>query len=123
VNVPRELIRERMLGSYEDGLGRRWHDRHRLRFYGDGAATFPYLSDGMWFMTQHRRWGLLQYDPDYRAVAARVNRIALYREAAQLSGTPLPSADVRRSVLIDGSVWDGSDPSGYAASFPARRNA
>ncbi|WP_370661341.1 CmpA/NrtA family ABC transporter substrate-binding protein [Massilia terrae] len=123
VNVPRELIRERMLGSYEDGLGRRWHDRHRLRFYGDGAATFPWLSDGMWFMTQHRRWGLLQYDPDYRAVAARVNRIALYREAAELSGTPLPSSDTRSSILIDGSVWDGRDPAAYAASFAARKSA
>lgn len=120
VGVPRELIRERMLGCYDDGRGKRWHDRHRLRFYGDGAATFPYLSDGMWFMTQHRRWGLLQHDPDYRAVAARVNRVELYREAAQLSGTPLPSSATRSSTLIDGSVWDGRDPVAYAASFAIR---
>jgi nitrate/nitrite transport system substrate-binding protein len=116
VNVPRELIRERMLGRYEDGLGHRWHDAHRLRFYGDGAATFPYLSDGMWFMTQHRRWGLLKSDPDYRAVAARVNRIDLYREAAALTGTALPATVMRSSTLIDGRVWDGRDPAGYAAA-------
>jgi hypothetical protein len=39
-------------------------------FHGDGEATFPWLSDGMWFMTQHRRWGLLREDLDYLAVAA-----------------------------------------------------
>jgi nitrate/nitrite transport system substrate-binding protein len=71
----------------------------------------------MWFMTQHRRWGLLRDDPDYRGVASRVNRIDLYREAAALTGTPLPSSVMRSSTLIDGRVWDGRDPAGYAASF------
>jgi nitrate/nitrite transport system substrate-binding protein len=117
VNAPRELIRERMLGKYDDGLGNNWHDRHRLRFYGDGAANFPYLSDGMWFLAQHRRWGLLQHDPNYLAVAAAVNQVELYREAALLTGTPVPSALLRSSTLIDGTVWDGRDPAAYAASF------
>lgn len=74
-------------------------------------------------MTQHRRWGLLQHDPNYRAVAARVNRVQLYREAAELSGTPLPRSEMRSSTLVDGSVWDGSDPAAYAASFKARSRA
>jgi nitrate/nitrite transport system substrate-binding protein len=117
VNVPRELIRDRMLGLYDDGMGHRWHDQHRLRFYADGAATFPYLSDGMWFMTQHRRWGLLTADPDYLGVARSVNRVELYREAAMLTGTPLPSHLLRSSTLMDGRTWDGTDPAGYAASF------
>ncbi|GAB3440236.1 ABC transporter substrate-binding protein [Massilia solisilvae] len=123
VNVQRELIRERMLGCYNDGLGHRWHDPHRLRFYGDGAATFPYLSDAMWFMTQHRRWGLLAYDPDYRAVAERVNRLDLYREAAAATNTPLPSTVTRSSRLIDGRTWNGRDPALYAASFAASSHA
>ncbi len=88
-----------------------------LRFFGDGAATFPWLSDGMWFLTQQRRWGLLAGDPDYRAVAARVNHVDLYREAAQLAGVALPEEAMRSSTLIDGRVWDGSDPAAYARSF------
>jgi nitrate/nitrite transport system substrate-binding protein len=122
VNVPVGLIRERMLGRYQDGLGHSWHDPQRLRFYGDGTAAFPYLSDGMWFMTQHRRWGLLKSDPDYLAVARQVNQVDLYREAALMSGTPLPTGVLRSSILIDGKRWDGLDPAGYAASFatPAR---
>jgi len=88
-----------------------------LRFFGDGAATFPWLSDGMWFLTQQRRWGLLAGDPDYRAVAARVNHVDLYREAAQLAGVALPEEAMRSSTLIDGRVWGGSDPAAYARSF------
>ena len=34
-----------------------------MKFYNDGYVNFPFLSDGMWFLTQHRRWGLLKEDP------------------------------------------------------------
>jgi nitrate/nitrite transport system substrate-binding protein len=88
-----------------------------LRFFGDGAATFPWLSDGIWFLTQQRRWGLLPGDPDYLGVAARVNQIDLYREAAQLTGVAVPDEAMRSATLIDGRVWDGSDPAAYARSF------
>jgi hypothetical protein len=71
----------------------------------------------MWFMTQHRRWGLLREDPDYFAVAARVNRVGLYREAAALAGVPVPDGLLRSSVLIGGKVWDGRDPLAYISSF------
>ena len=88
-----------------------------LRFFGDGEATFPWLSDGMWFLTQQRRWGLLREDPDYLAVAGAVNHVALYREAALLAGVDVPDGAMRSSTLMDGRVWNGSDPAGYAASF------
>jgi nitrate/nitrite transport system substrate-binding protein len=93
-----------------------------LRFFGDGEATFPWLSDGMWFLTQQRRWGLLREDPDYLGVAQAVNRVALYREAAELAGVPVPAGLMRSSRLMDGRVWDGSDPVGYAASFEIRHH-
>jgi ABC-type nitrate/sulfonate/bicarbonate transport system substrate-binding protein len=88
-----------------------------LRFFNGGAATFPWLSDGMWFLTQQRRWGLLRDDPDYLAVARAVNHVDLYREAAQLAGVDVPDSLMRTSTLMDGRVWDGSDPVAYAASF------
>lgn len=104
-------------GDYADGLGNRWQDPHALRFHGDGEVNLPYLSDGMWFMTQFRRWGLLREDPDYLAVARRVQRLDLYREAASAVGIAASHADLRSSQLLDGKVWDGSDPAGYARSF------
>ena len=77
----------------------------------------PYLSDGMWFMTQFRRWGLLRDDPDYLGVAREVQQLDLYREAASAVGVAAEGEDMRSSQLIDGKIWDGSDPTGYARSF------
>ena len=68
-------------------------------------------------MTQHRRWGLVRDEPDYLAVARQVNRIDLYRQAADMTATPLPASSMRSSTLCDGVVWDGSAPEAYAASF------
>jgi nitrate/nitrite transport system substrate-binding protein len=88
-----------------------------MKFYADGAVTFPYLSDGMWFLTQHRRWGLLKTDPDYLAVAKQVNQIELYKQAAAAVKANLPKEPMRTSKLVDGVVWDGRDPKKYAGSF------
>ena len=121
VNAERGTIAARLCGHYENGLGKRWDDPDPLQFYAGGEATFPYLSDGMWFLTQHRRWGLLRQDPDYLAVATRVNRVGLYREAAVLANTPASASLLRRSVLMDGRAWGGQDPEGYVASFPIHK--
>jgi nitrate/nitrite transport system substrate-binding protein len=110
-------ILPRILGDYADGLGGRRSDAHAMAFHADGQVNFPWLSDGMWFLTQFRRWGLLRDDPDYEAVARAVNDVELYREVAGALGVPTPSVLLRSSTLIDGRVWDGSDPQGYAAGF------
>ncbi|MEX5343717.1 CmpA/NrtA family ABC transporter substrate-binding protein [Pseudomonas sp. I2] len=110
-------IEARLLGDYQDGLGNQWHDRHALRLFDQGRANLPYLSDGMWFMTQFRRWGLLHDDPDYLGVARQVQQLALYREAATALGVPCDDSPMRSSLLLDGIHWDGSDPHGYARGF------
>jgi len=120
VNTDASGIVDRMLGQYDDGLGKRWSDAHAMRFSGDGAANFPYLSDGMWFLTQHKRWGLLKEHPDYLAVARQVNRIDVYKQAAQAAGIALPAGEMRSSTLIDGVVWDGSNPTAYADGFKVK---
>ena len=117
VNTQVDVILGRMLGKYDNGDGKETQSAHPMRFFGDGAATFPYLSDGMWFLTQQKRWGLLKSHPDYAAVADKVNRIDIYKAAAQASGTPLPASENRESTLIDGIRWDGSNPAAYADGF------
>ena len=64
-----------------------------------------------------RRWGLLREDPDYLGVARQVQQLALYRQAAEALGMSDNGQDMRSSQLIDGKVWDGSDPDSYARSF------
>ncbi|UVK90249.1 ABC transporter substrate-binding protein [Pseudomonas sp. B21-051] len=117
LDAPLSCIEPRFLGDYADGLGNRWQDPHALRFHGNGEVNLPYLSDGMWFMTQFRRWGLLREDPDYLAVARQVQQLDIYREAATAVGVAAWGKEMRSSQLLDGKVWDGSDPAGYARSF------
>jgi nitrate/nitrite transport system substrate-binding protein len=120
INTDTSAIVDRMLGRYTDGLGKTWDDPHAMRFYGDGATNFPYLSDGMWFLTQHKRWGLLKEHPDYLAVAKQVNRIDIYKQAAAAAGASVPASDMRSSKLVDAVVWDGSNPAAYADSFKVK---
>ena len=112
-----DVINQRILGRYQNGMGKTWDDPNYMKFFNDGAVNYPYLSDGMWFLTQHKRWGLLKEDPDYLAVAKQVNQIVLYKEAAAQVKVNLPKSDFRSSKLIDGVVWDGKEPKKYAGSF------
>lgn len=122
LNTKEETILGRMLGQYENGLGKSWKDEHAMRFFHDGSVNYPWLSDGMWFLTQHKRWGLLTSDPDYLGVARKVNRIDIYKQAAAAVGNvPLPGSDMRSSVLIDGIRWDGSNPAAYASGFSVKK--
>jgi nitrate/nitrite transport system substrate-binding protein len=117
VNAPEEVILGRFLGNYDNGNGKAWKDPNYMKFYNDGYVNFPHLSDGMWFLTQHRRWGLLQQDPDYLAVAKQVNQVELYKQVAAQVKVPVPASPMRTSKLIDGVTWDGKDPKAYAAGF------
>jgi len=117
VDAPLAAIEPRFLGAYDDGLGNAWTDMHPLRFFADGAANMPYLSDGLWFMTQLRRWGLLRQDPNYQEVAQQVQQTELYRQAAEALGMAVPPSPLRSATLMDGTIWDGSDPAAYARSF------
>lgn len=117
VNTSRDVIIDRILGRYQNGLGKTWDDPNHMKFFNDGAVNFPYLSDGMWFLTQHRRWGLLKTDPDYLAVAKAINRIDLYKQGAAAAKVSLPKSEMRSTKMIDGVTWDGTKPNEYAASF------
>jgi nitrate/nitrite transport system substrate-binding protein len=109
VNTSVDAINQRILGRYQNGLGKTWDDPNHMKFFNDGAVNFPYLSDGMWFLTQHKRWGLLKSHPDYLAVAKQINQIDLYKQAASAEGQRA-QGPMRTSKLIDGVVWDGKDP-------------
>jgi nitrate/nitrite transport system substrate-binding protein len=117
VNTGVDAINQRILGRYQNGLGKTWDDPNHMKFFNDGAVTFPYLSDGMWFLTQHKRWGLIKEHPDYLAVAKQINQIDLYKQAASQLGVSVPKEPLRSAKLIDGTVWDGRDPKKYAESF------
>jgi nitrate/nitrite transport system substrate-binding protein len=120
VNTGVDAINQRILGRYQNGLGKTWDDPNHMKFFNDGVVNFPYLSDGMWFLTQHKRWGLLKDHPDYLAVAKQINQIDLYKEAAGALKVSVPKDALRSSKMVDGVVWDGKDPKKYADGFAVR---
>nr|WP_326533764.1 CmpA/NrtA family ABC transporter substrate-binding protein [Pseudorhodoferax sp.] len=120
VNTSVDVINQRILGRYQNGLGKTWDDPNYMKFYNDGLVGMPYLSDGMWFLTQHKRWGLLKEHPDYLAVAKQINKIDLYRDAATAAKVSAPKDVMRTSKLLDGVVWDGKDPAKYADGFKVK---
>jgi nitrate/nitrite transport system substrate-binding protein len=117
VNTSRDVIVDRILGRYNNGMGKTWDDPNAMKFFNDGAVNFPYLSDGMWFLTQQRRWGLIKQDLDYLAVAKEINKTELFKQAATAAKIAQTWPLTRTSTLIDGAKWDGTNPQAYAKSF------
>ncbi len=117
VNTSVDVINQRILGRYQNGLGRTWDDPNYMKFYNDGLVTYPFVSDGMWFMTQHKRWGLLKGEVDYLGTASSVNQTKLYAEAAAMAKVAVPKSPMRSVKMIDGTLWDGKNPKAYADAF------
>lgn len=87
VNTDADVILGRILGQYDNGIGKKWVDPDYI---------------------EH---------PDYLAVAKKNNRIDIYKQAAALTGTPLPVSEMRSSTMMDGKIWDGNEPAAFADSF------
>jgi nitrate/nitrite transport system substrate-binding protein len=120
VGAPAALIAARLRGEYQDGLGRSWQDSDPVKFFDGGKVNFPHPSHGMWFLTQFRRWGLLQQDVDELEVASQVNLVELYSEVARSMEISLPHSLLKTERLYDGVVWDPSRPRDYIQGFPVR---
>ena len=53
-NCPVDVIDQRLQGQYDSRAGKKWIDADYMKFYNEGLASYPYLSDGMWFLTRHK---------------------------------------------------------------------
>lgn len=93
-------------------------------------ATYPFYSDGIWFMTQMRRWGQIpepKTDEWYHNTIKEIYRPDLWSKAAALlmaegylTDEEIPETDGYKpptSEFIDGLTYDGRNPVGYINSF------
>jgi ABC-type nitrate/sulfonate/bicarbonate transport system substrate-binding protein len=68
------------------------------------AATHPWISHAAWLLSQMVRWGYVEKPIDLRALARRVYRPDLHREAAADLGLPAPLVD-EKIEGVHGSAW------------------
>jgi len=93
-------------------------------------CTYPWYSDGIWFLTQMRRWGqITEAKPAswYKEVAEKVYLPEVYLEAANMlieeghlakDEVPFGTDGYKPATtdFIDGVSYDGKDPIGYINS-------
>ncbi|MEM9753260.1 MAG: CmpA/NrtA family ABC transporter substrate-binding protein [Planctomycetota bacterium] len=94
-------------------------------------CTYPWYSDGVWFLTQMRRWGQITEAKSaewYAEVAKDVYKPEIYLAAAKMlvdegyileEEIPWETDGYKPATdeFIDGKTYDGKDPLGYLASF------
>jgi nitrate/nitrite transport system substrate-binding protein len=116
INCPPELILGRLLGDYDYGDGRKKKDELYMTFH-DRNANYPQAKFAIWWLTQFRRWGMVDANPDYAGVAAKVMRPDLYEAALRELGVDPGTADDSPVTLFDGKTFDPKAPEAYATSF------
>jgi hypothetical protein len=82
VNAPLPVVRQAL--ESPDGL----------TFHAD-ATNFPWRSQGLWILSQMRRWGQLPGGIDWRSTVGETFRTDLFRDAAGSLGLGCPDQDDR----------------------------
>jgi len=123
------IIANSMTGTFEFEKG----DKRSLpdfNVFFKYNATYPYFSDGVWFLTQMRRWGQIgEAKPAdwYASTITKIYRPDIWQTAAKellaqglLTDADIPQTDGYKPAtadFIDGTSYDGKDPIGYLNSF------
>jgi nitrate/nitrite transport system substrate-binding protein len=123
------VISKSLLGTFEYGKGD-VRQTPNFNVFSRGYASFPFVSDGVWTLTQMRRWGQIEQKPDgwYADTARKVNRTDIYLQAAQLlveegkakkDDFPMMSDGYRApwKSKLDGIEFDGRQPNAYIEKF------
>jgi nitrate/nitrite transport system substrate-binding protein len=116
INCPKEIILGRMLGDYDFGDGRTKKDPNYMIF-NDRNCNYPQPKYCTWWLSQFRRWGMVEGAPDYAGVAKQVMRPDLYEEAMKEIGAGHGGRNDSPETLFDGVTFDPAKPEEYAASF------
>ncbi|ADU12911.1 CmpA/NrtA family ABC transporter substrate-binding protein [Asticcacaulis excentricus] len=123
INVPINDILPRLQGKINYGDGRNVSgSAHLMKFWADNAG-FPFKSHDTWFVTENKRWGIIDNDVDTKALVNKVNRSDLWREVAKQYGIPAPADSRGVERFFDGKTFDWTNPNAYLASQPVKKLA
>jgi nitrate/nitrite transport system substrate-binding protein len=118
VNCDKNLILGRLKGEYDFGDARGKKNDPNYMIFSQRNCNYPQLKYAKWFMSQYRRWGLVDSTPDYDGIAKQVMRPDLYEAAMKDLGYAHGGADDKAETLFDGVTFDPAKPEEYAKSFP-----
>jgi len=117
VNCDKDLILGRMKGEYDMGDARGKKTDPNYMIFSQRNCNYPQLKYATWFMSQYRRWGLVEGTPDYAGIAKQVMRTDIYEEAMKEIGYAHGGANTASETLFDGITFDPAKPEEYAKSF------
>ncbi|QDO99322.1 ABC transporter substrate-binding protein [Ferrovibrio terrae] len=99
-----EAIRLSMLGVVRYGLDTAPEHMPDFFVFNRYSANFPWRSQAEWYLTEMRRWKLIDPATDIAATADAVYRTDLYREAAAALDKPFPLID-RKPEGLHAGPW------------------
>jgi nitrate/nitrite transport system substrate-binding protein len=124
-NVPVADIVTRIKGEINYGNGRvETRPDLAMKFWRDGATSYPWKSLDSWFITENKRWGNLPGDLDTKALVDATNRSDLWLEAAKGLGLTPDFGDSRGvETFFDGKSFDPANPDAYLDSLSIKAMA
>jgi nitrate/nitrite transport system substrate-binding protein len=116
INCPPEIIAGRLKGDYDYGDGRKKQDPNYMIF-SSRNCNYPQAKYAKWWVSQFRRWGMVEGTPDYAGITKQVMRSDIYEEAMKELGYAHGGPNEEPETLFDGKSFDPKDPETYAKSF------
>ncbi len=83
-------------------------------------CNYPQPKYVTWWLSQFRRWGMVNGAPDYSGIAGKVARTDLYEAAMKEIGFSHGGRDDKPETLFDGKAFDPAKAEEYAASFDVK---
>ncbi len=116
INCDKQIILGRLLGDLDYGDGRKAKDEFPMHF-SRRNCNYPQPKFGTWWLSQFRRWGMVNGAPDYAGIVGRVFRTDLYEEAMKEIGYAHAGRNDDPETFFDGKTFDPAKPEEYARSF------
>ena len=117
INCDKNIILGRLQGHFDYGDGRKKEDEFYMHF-SKRNCNYPQPKYCKWFLTQYRRWGMVQGTPDYDGITRQVMRPDLYEEAMKEIGYAHGGLNNDKETLFDGVTFDpAGNLEAYAHSF------